>query len=128
MIRLTSFLNFHSLLFTAKATKPSELQVFPSEVEENQSITIHCIADVGSPQGYMQIWKNTENPNTSEVIYKSNSTNSKTENCTELINVTTTYTITRKDNGAFFRCSSKNNITKDPIPSRNSSKLSVICM
>lgn len=102
--------------------------MFPSEVEENQSITIHCIADVGSPNGCIQIWKNTDNPSSSEVIYKSNSTHSKTENCTELINVTTTYTITRKDNGAFFRCSSKNNITKDPIPSRDSSKLSVTCM
>lgn len=102
--------------------------MFPNEVEENQSITLHCIADVGSPNGYIQILKKNEKRSTSEVIYKSNTTNSKTENCTKLINVTTTYIITREDNGALFRCSSKNNFTKDPIPSSDSSNISVICM
>lgn len=102
--------------------------MFPKEVEENQSITIHCIADVGSPQGYIQIWKITEKPIIDEMIFKSTTTNGKTENCTQLINVTTTYNITRKDNGALFRCYSKNNFTKDPIPSSDSSKISVLCM
>lgn len=102
--------------------------MFPNEVDENQSITIHCIADVGSPHGYIQIWKKNKKSNTSEMIYKSSTTNSKTENCTEIINVTTTYNITRGDNEALFRCSSKNNFTKDPIPSSDSSKISVHCM
>lgn len=102
--------------------------MFPNEVEENQSITIHCIADVGSPHGYIQIWKKDEKSNTSEMIYKSSTTNSKTENCTEIINVTTTYIMTREDNGALFRCSSKNDFTKDPIPSSDLSKISVLCM
>lgn len=102
--------------------------MFPNEVEEKQSITIHCIADVGSPQGYIQIWKKNEKSNTSEVIYKSSTTNGKTENCTEIINVTTTYIMTREDDGALFRCSSKNDFTKDPIPSSDSSNMSVVCM
>lgn len=102
--------------------------MFPNEVEEKQSITIHCIADVGSPQGYIQIWKKTEKSNTSEVIYNSSTTNGKTENCTEIINVTTTYIMTREDDGALFRCSSKNDFTKDPIPSSDSSNMSVVCM
>lgn len=113
------------VVFNTRATKPKEFLVFPNEIEENQSITIHCIADVGSPQGYIEIWKKTEKSNTPEVIYKSTLTNGKTENCTDLINVTTTYNITRGDNGALFRCSSKNNFTKDPIPSSDSSKISV---
>lgn len=102
--------------------------MFPNKVEENQSITIHCIADVGSPRGYIQIWKKTEKSNTYKVIYKSNTTNSTTENCTELINVTTTFIITREDNGALFGCTSKNNFTKEPIPNSDTSKISVICM
>lgn len=113
------------VVFNARATKPKEFLVFQNEVEENQSITIKCIADVGSPHGYIQIWKKTEKSNTSEVIYKSSTTKGKTENCTEIINVTTTYIMTREDNGALFRCSSKNDFTKDPIPSGDSSKISV---
>lgn len=116
------------LLFTAKATKPKEFLVLPKKVEENQSITIHCIADVGSPHGYIEILKETDKSIVAEVIYKSTKTDRKTENCTDLINVTTTYNITRGDNGALFRCSSKNNFTKDPIPSSDSSKISVLCM
>lgn len=102
--------------------------MFPNVLEENQSISIHCIADVGSPQGYIQIWKKSKTSITEEVIYKSTTSNGKTENCTELINVTTTYILTREDNGAFFRCSSKNNLTKDPVPSSDPSRISVTCM
>lgn len=102
--------------------------MFPNEVEENQSITINCIADVGSPHGFIQIWKKNEKSITANVIYKSTTTNNKTENCTELINVTTTYIITREDNGVLFRCFSKNNFTKEPIPSSDSSKILVSCM
>lgn len=111
--------------FNTRATKPQEFLVFPNELEENQSISIHCIADVGSPQGYIQIWKKSKKSITEEVIYKSTTSNGKTENCTELINVTTTYILTREDNGAFFRCSSKNNLTKDPVPSSDPSRISV---
>lgn len=54
--------------------------MFRNETEENQSITIHCFADVGNPNRYIQIWgKNPEKSSTFEVIYKSNTTNSKTE-------------------------------------------------
>lgn len=118
----------YTLFFIARATKPKEFLVFPNAVEENQSITIHCIADVGSPHGYIQIWKEIEKLNKTKVIYTSNTTNTKTENCTELINVTTTYILTREDNGALFRCFSKNNFTKDPIPNICSTKISVKCM
>lgn len=118
--------NSSVVVFNARATKPKEFLVFPNEVEENQSITIHCIADVGSPQGYIQILKETDKSIVEEVIYNSTKTTGKTENCTDLINVTTTYNITRDDNGALFRCSSKNNFTKNPIPSSDLSKISVL--
>lgn len=99
-----------------------------NKLEENQSISLTCNADVGSPQGYVQILKIPEYSNTPEVIYTSNTTNIRTENCTEYINVTTTYTVTREDNGAVFRCSSQNGLTQGLGPNRTSSKITVICM
>lgn len=99
-----------------------------NELEENQSISLTCHADVGSPQGYVQILKIPQYSNTPEVIYTSNTTNIRTENCTEYINVTTTYTVTREDNGAVFLCSSQNGLTQGVGPNRESSKITVICM
>lgn len=112
-------------LEAAKAREPTEFLVHPSELEENQSISLTCNADVGRPHGNIQIWKIL---NTSELIYTSNSP--KTENCTEnvYVNVTLIFPVTRDDNGAIFRCSSQNDFTKEPGPSRDSSKMTVICM
>lgn len=102
--------------------------MFPNELEENQSISLTCRADVGSPLGNITIWKNLKNSNTLVLIYTSNSTNYKTDNCTEIINVTTTYNVTRDDNGAMFRCSSQNYLTSRPGPNKESSRISVTCM
>lgn len=102
--------------------------VFPNEIQENRSISLTCRADVGSPRGYIQIWKTTQYSNSAELIYISNSTNNTTVNCTEILNITTSYTVTRDDNGAIFRCSSQNNLTKGPGPSNESSRISVFCM
>lgn len=112
--------------FNAKAREPEQFLVLPNEREEGQSITLKCSADVGSPRGNIQMWKKHHTNNTYELIFKSNTTNNKTENCTELINVNTTYTVTREDNGASFRCSSQNNLTKDPAPSKEWSTITVI--
>lgn len=101
---------------------------FPNEVTENQSISLRCRADVGSPRGFIQIWKTPRFSNSTALIYISNSTNNTTDNCTEYINVTTTYTVTRDDNGAIFKCSSRNNLTRGPGPSKKSSRISVTCM
>lgn len=111
---------------TAEAREPLEFLVHPSKLEEKQSISLTCNADVGRPLGIIQIWKNFHNSNTSELIYTSNSTNIKSENCMEYVNVT--FPVTREDDGAVFRCSSQNNFTQDPGPSRDWSKISVICM
>ncbi|XP_065942226.1 neurotrimin-like isoform X3 [Magallana gigas] len=108
------------------AKKPEEFSMSSNELEENQSISLTCHADVGSPQGYVQILKIPQYPNTPEVIYTSNTTNIRTENCTEYINVTTTYTVTREDNGAMFLCSSQNGLTPGLGPNRELSKITVI--
>nr|XP_034318790.1 neural cell adhesion molecule 1-like [Crassostrea gigas] len=108
------------------AKKPEEFSMSSNELEENKSISLTCNADVGSPQGYVQILKIPEYSNTPEVIYTSNTTNIRTENCTEYINVTTTHTVTREDNGAVFLCSSQNGLTQGLGPNRESSKITVI--
>lgn len=100
--------------------------MLPSELDEKQSISLTCNADVGRPRGNIQIWKILQNLKSSELIFTSNST--ETENCTEYVNDTLILPVTREDNGAVFRCSSQNDFTKEPRPSRESSKITVICM
>lgn len=115
------------LIVLAKASEPDKFLLFPNELEENHSIRLICKADVGSPHGTIKIWKLFKN-NTSELVYVSNTTTNKTENCTEIIHVNATYTVTRDDNGAVFRCSSQNNFTQGQGPYRESSKITVICI
>lgn len=98
--------------------------MLPSEIDEKQSISLTCNADVGRPRGNIQIWKILQNLKSSELIYTSNST--ETENCMKYVNIT--FPVTRDDNGAIFRCSSQNDFTEEPCPSRESSKITVICM
>lgn len=112
-------------IFYAEAEEPTEFLVHPNELEENQSISLTCNADVGRRHGNIQIWKIL---NALDLIYTSYSP--KTENCTENVyaNDTLILPVTRDDNGATFRCSSQNDFTKEPGPSRYSSKITVICM
>lgn len=93
----------------------------PNELEENQSINLTCRANVGSPRRNIKIWKMSQYL-TPELI--SNSSNHKTDNCTETITIT--FNVTRDDNGALFRCSSHNSLTAGA--SRDSPKISVFCM
>lgn len=115
------------LIVLAKASEPETFLLFPNELEENHSIRLICKADVGSPQGTIKIWKLFKN-NTSELVYVSNTTTNKTENCTEIIHLNATYTVTRDDHGAVFRCSSQNNFIQGQGPYRDSSKITVICI
>lgn len=119
-------IGFSFVEFSAKAREPEQFLVLPDELEEGESITLICSADIGSPLGNIQMWKKHHISNIYELIYTSNTTNNRTENCTDSVNVTTTYTVTRKDNRALFRCSSQNNLTKDQVPSRESSTITVI--
>lgn len=102
--------------------------MFPNELEEKESVSLICSSDVGSPQGYINIWKISRNSDEPALLYTSNSSSVKTENCTEFINVTTTFTVTRDDDGAKFQCSSQNNLTRGLGPSKESSKITVICV
>lgn len=93
------------MIVLAKASEPETFLLFPSELEENHSINLICKANVGSPQGTIKIWKLFKN-NTSELVYVSNTTTNKTENCTEFLNVNATYTVTRDDNGVHRKITS----------------------
>lgn len=119
-------IGFSLVEFSAKAREPEQFLVLPNELEEGESITLICSAEIGSPFGNIQMWEKRHISNTYEVIYKSNSRHNRTENCTDFINVTITYSVTRKDNKALFRCSSQNNLTMDQVPSRESSTITVI--
>lgn len=109
---------------SAKSREPNEFLLFHTKLEENQSLSLICSADVGSPRGYIQIWKYLENFKP-ELIYTSSSTTNNTGSCTETINIT--FTVTRDDNGAFFRCSSQNSLTRGQEASRKSPKITVLC-
>ena len=67
-----------------------------------------CSANVGAPKGNIQIWKVARNSNKNVLIFTENTSDFKTENCSEFINATFTYTVSRDDNGALFLCSSQN--------------------
>lgn len=98
----------------------------PSNLEEKQSISLTCKSEVGRPRLNVQIWKIFQIIKPSELMFTSNS--KETENCTEYVNVTLIFPVTRNDNGAIFRCSSQNKFTKEPGPRKDSSKINVTCM
>lgn len=117
------------LIVLAKPREQDEFLLFPNELEENQSIHLMCtVTDVENSRETITIWKISQNNGTPELIYASNATSVKTENCTEFIHVDVTYTVTRDDNGAVFRCSSQNNFIQGQGPYRESSKITVICI
>nr|XP_022289537.1 nectin-1-like isoform X1 [Crassostrea virginica] len=103
-----------------KATKPSNFGVFPYELQENQTLTLSCSAYVGAPNGNIKIWKIARNSTTNVLIFTANTSDFKTENCSEFINATFTYTVSRDDNGAMFLCSSQNVLNEDEGPSLES--------
>lgn len=116
------------MIVLANPKEPEKFQLFPNELDENQSISILCSANVGSPLGNIKIWKISKYKNTPVLIHESEATTNETGKCTEFIDVNITYTVTRDDNEALFRCSSQNNLTQGPGPSRDSLKISVICL
>lgn len=116
------------LIVLANPKEPEKFQLFPNELDEKQSISILCSANVGSPLGNIKIWKISQYNDTPVLIHESKAITNKAENCTEFIDDNFTYSVTRDDNGALFRCSSQTNLTQGPGPSRGSLRISVICL
>lgn len=110
------------------ATKPNNFGIFPYELQENQTLTLSCSAYVGAPKGNIKIWKLARNSTTNVLIFTANTSDIKTENCSEFINANFTYTVSRDDNRAIFQCSSQNVLNKEAGPSLESPKrVSVKC-
>ena len=110
------------------AIKPKNFGIFPNELQENQTLTLSCSAYVGAPKGNIQIWKLARKSNTKVLIFTANTSDFKTENCSEFINATFSYTVSRDDNGAIFQCSSQNVLNKEAGPSLKSPiRVSVKC-
>lgn len=116
------------LIVLANPKEPEKFQLFPNELDEKQSISILCSANVGSPLGNIKIWKISQYNDTPVLLHESEATTNETGKCTEFIDVHITYTVTRVDNGALFRCSSQNNMTQSPGPYKDSLKISVLCL
>ena len=101
--------------------------VYPNELEEHRSLILSCGADVGAPKGSIKIWKLKTYSKSAILLFKSNKSGYKTEDCTEFINATFTYTVSRDDNGALFQCSSQNVLNKEAGPMLESRRISVRC-
>ena len=105
---------------------PRMFWVQPNEIEERRSLILSC-ADVGAPKGNIKIWKLTKNLKSVTLLFTSNGSDYKTHDCTEFMNVTFTYNVSRDDNEARFQCSSQNVLNKTAGPTLESRRISVSC-
>lgn len=88
---------------------------------------LSCVGDVGNPQGSLKIWKIQKQSNTKQLLKNESEVKSDAENCTHIVNLTTTYNLTKEDNGAVFRCSSQNQYTAEPVPAIDIEPKDVFC-
>ena len=106
---------------------PIMFWVYHNELEEHRSLILSCGADVGAPKGSIKIWKLKTNSKSAILLFKSNKSGYKTEDCTEFINATFTYTASRDDNGAFFSMFFPECFNKEAGPMLKSRRISVSC-
>lgn len=90
-------------------------------------VKLSCVGDVGNPQGSLKIWKIRKQSNTKHLLKNESEVYADVENCTHIVNLTTTYNLTKEDNGAVFRCSSQNQYTTEPVPATEIGPLEVFC-
>lgn len=90
-------------------------------------VKLSCVGNVANPLGSLAIWKMNKNSNTGQILINKSEVYADTENCTQIVNLTTTYNLTKKDNGAVFRCSSQNQYTAEPAPATNIGPIEVFC-
>eukprot|EP00105_Crassostrea_gigas_P026094 XP_011446899.1 PREDICTED: leucine-rich repeats and immunoglobulin-like domains protein 1 isoform X3 [Crassostrea gigas] len=112
--------------FKANAVKPKVFSVQPNiSLEEHGMVKLSCVGDVGNPQGSLKIWKIYKTTNTKHLIKNESEDYADVEKCTHIVNLTTTYNLTKEDNGAVFRCSSQNQYTTEPVPATDIGPLEV---
>lgn len=103
----------HTIIYVqAEAEKPSTFLKHPNDtLVEHKKLTLSCSANVGMPQGSLVLWTK-KHMGTWEQLQ--NISDIQNTNCIYIANLTETYTLTRQNNGAMFRCSSQNKYTKEP--------------
>lgn len=90
-------------------------------------VKLSCVGNVGNPQRSLKIWKIYKTSNTKHLLKNESEVYADIENCTHIVNLTTTYNLTKEDNGALFRCSSQNQYTIEPVPATDIGPLEVFC-
>lgn len=90
-------------------------------------VNLTCSARVGNPQGLLEIWRQNKTSQVYELLGNTSDVYRDIENCTSIANLTVTYNLTRQDNGAMFRCSSRNKYTNNQIPAVHIGPVNVFC-
>lgn len=95
--------------------------------KKHDVVNLSCSANVGNPQGLLQIWRedqtspNIESLGVASVVYRD------IEMCRSIANFTVTYNLTRQDNGAMFKCASRNKYSKEPFPDVEIGPMNILC-
>ncbi|XP_061181468.1 carcinoembryonic antigen-related cell adhesion molecule 5-like [Saccostrea echinata] len=106
-----------TVFLQVEAEQPTSFEFYQNgTLKENDKVFLSCSANVGNPGGFVAIWKLNKLSNQPIILNKSSEVVEKTENCTAVANLSITYTVSRDDNGAIFRCSSQNRQTQEPAP------------
>lgn len=124
--------NVIKFIFQESALQPMDLPLISTtEILENDDLNLTCTADVGKSPGYIKWWRFRADKSIS-LISQSETLSDEAGKCIFVTSANATYQVTREDNGAFFRCTSHNNITRDQGPEENplyrdTEKINVLC-
>ncbi|XP_062577960.1 uncharacterized protein LOC134239845 isoform X3 [Saccostrea cucullata] len=117
--RTTKITGGTTVFLQVDAEKPSNFTLYPNDtLRENDELKLSCSANVGNPEGYIAIWKRDVLENIKVLLNKSNPVEEKNENCSTFSHLTVNYTVSKKDNGGKFSCSSQNRQSQVQGPSR----------
>lgn len=102
-----------------------------TEIQENHNLALACFADVGKPPGFVKWWRFRAN-NSIASVGQSQAISDESGTCEFVAGLNVTYTVTKGDNGAFFRCSSQDDTSSDQDPEnslqyRDTMKVNVLC-
>lgn len=111
------------------AEVPAEFSLQPANIslEEYSTVNLSCLANVGSPGGYVTIWKQSDKSNLQIELGRTSSSDKNDGNCSFFANLTIAYNLTRSDNGIIFGCTSKNRHIQDPTLSKDIGPTNILC-
>lgn len=86
-----------------------------------------CSANVGNPQGLLEIWREHNSSRTGELLGNTSAVYRDIESCISIANLTVIYNITRQDNRASIKCSSRNKNSQEPFPAFDYGPMEILC-